>query len=175
MNIRPVEHADLDALLPLSQQLNQMHAAAYPALYRLIPAEDLKHMLVSRIEAETVLFRLAEAEARPLGYLIAERRETAATAFVLAVRSLYLAELMVAPAARGSGVGTALMADLRDQAREMGIAHLELDVGGFNEPARQFFRHQGFGLLRERLSLDIWGFRAGRSRLRALKGLQMLR
>ncbi|MFQ5774059.1 MAG: GNAT family N-acetyltransferase [Kiloniellaceae bacterium] len=56
---------------------------------------------------------------------------------------LYLEDIYVAPAARGKGVGQALMARLARLAIERGWARLDLSVLHWN-PARDFYRRLGF-------------------------------
>lgn len=50
----------------------------------------------------------------------------------------------VAPAARGRGVGDALLAAAIDEARRRGRARAVLDVGVANAPARALYRRHGF-------------------------------
>ena len=58
-------------------------------------------------------------------------------------RGLYLEDLYVTPAARGSGVGRALLAYLARLAIERGCARFEWSVLDWNEPAIGFYRKLG--------------------------------
>ncbi len=57
---------------------------------------------------------------------------------------LYVAALAVAPAARGRGVGTALLGRLEAEARRAGRGRLALDVHRGNDAARAFYARRGF-------------------------------
>lgn len=52
--------------------------------------------------------------------------------------------LFVAPEARGSGVGTALLDAVADEARRRGYAQVRLDVVDTNPRAKALYRHVGF-------------------------------
>ena len=56
---------------------------------------------------------------------------------------VYLEDLYVTPAARGSGAGRALLSALARECAERGYARLELSVLDWNEPAIGFYRRLG--------------------------------
>lgn len=57
--------------------------------------------------------------------------------------SLYLEDLFVAEAARGTGAGRALLTALAREAKARGCARMDWAVLDWNEKARQFYRHIG--------------------------------
>jgi GNAT superfamily N-acetyltransferase len=61
----------------------------------------------------------------------------------LARPGLYLEDLFVKPAARGSGYGRALLTRLAQIAQERGCGRMEWAVLDWNEPAIQFYRKLG--------------------------------
>ncbi len=58
-------------------------------------------------------------------------------------RGLYLEDLYVTPAARGQGVGTALLRHLAGLAIDRGCTRFEWAVLEWNTPARDFYRAMG--------------------------------
>jgi ribosomal protein S18 acetylase RimI-like enzyme len=60
----------------------------------------------------------------------------------------------VAPAARGRGVGDALVAEVLDWCQEQGYEQVELRVVETNEPARRLFLRNGFVPTGEREPLE---------------------
>jgi GNAT superfamily N-acetyltransferase len=58
-------------------------------------------------------------------------------------RGLYLEDLYVTPAARGTGVGAALLRHLAGIAVDRGCARFEWSVLDWNEPAVRFYRALG--------------------------------
>jgi len=71
--------------------------------------------------------------------------------------------LFVAPAARGQGVGTALLDAISQEARKRGYQEVRLDVIDTNPRAKALYLHQGFRELKvQKLGLlrHIFGFKA---------------
>ena len=63
----------------------------------------------------------------------------------------FLHDIVVDPQAQGSGIGTALMEQLRDELLAEGIDRLFLESGNDNHRAHVFFERHGF----ERLSISM--------------------
>ncbi|WP_261958226.1 GNAT family N-acetyltransferase [Streptomyces nigrescens] len=61
----------------------------------------------------------------------------------VALRSLYVDDLVVAAAARSGGVGHALLAHLEERARELRCHSLELDSGTQRTQAHRFYMREG--------------------------------
>jgi ribosomal protein S18 acetylase RimI-like enzyme len=154
MNIRDAAIADLDAVAPLCCLVNQLHVAAHPAIYKRLSIEAARNLLAPRIDDPDYVLRLAEDGANVLGYYCAEIRATLETELVKAYRLFYLAEIMVAPDAQGTGVGRTLVADLRHIAASRKVDRVELDVSAYNAKARAFFEGQGFDRLRTRMRMN---------------------
>lgn len=70
---------------------------------------------------------------------------------------IYLEDLFVRPAARGAGLGKALLAHLAALAVERGCARLEWSVLDWNEPAIGFYRKLGARLMDEWTVMRIDG------------------
>ena len=68
----------------------------------------------------------------------------------LAKPGIYLEDLYVSPAARGEGLGKALLISLARLAVERNCGRLEWSVLDWNEPAIQFYRSLGA------ISMDEW-------------------
>ena len=58
--------------------------------------------------------------------------------------SLLMDGILVAPAARGQGVGTALLDAVKQKARDLGLTNVRLDVIDINPRARALYERQGF-------------------------------
>jgi ribosomal protein S18 acetylase RimI-like enzyme len=98
---------------------------------------------------------VAEVESVVEGYCFAEIQENSSTPILLPSEFIYINELVVRPGSRRSGIGRALVLDLKKFAQQKGITQIKLDVGQFNSEARAFFKSQGFELLREKLSTRV--------------------
>ena len=60
------------------------------------------------------------------------------------MRSLLVEHISVHPAARGQGVGTALMKEAEMLAKELAVQRIQLDSWDFNADAHAFFERLGF-------------------------------
>lgn len=83
---------------------------------------------------------VAQAPSRRCGLLVLQRRGVAG--------SPYIKSIVVAPEARGQGVGATLLAFAEDTARKSS-SHLFLCVSSFNDGARRFYERHGFAAVGE--------------------------
>ncbi len=97
--------------------------------------------------------------ATPKAEVVIAERDGAAIGFALFFHNfstfegrpgIYLEDLFVAPEARGSGAGKALLRHLAQLALDRGCARLEWSVLDWNEPAISFYRSLGAA------SMDDW-------------------
>jgi GNAT superfamily N-acetyltransferase len=105
---------------------------------------------------------------RPAAEVVIARIEDQAVGFALYFTSfstflgrpgLYLEDLYVRPAFRGSGVGSALLRHLADVASRRGYGRLEWAVLDWNEPAIQFYERMGAQALVEWTTYRVTGER----------------
>lgn len=61
------------------------------------------------------------------------------------ITSLYLDDLCVAAEFRGTGAGKALMKAAEEYAKSIGCHNVTLNVWEFNENAKEFYEHLGYG------------------------------
>ncbi len=150
--IRKAEERDVETLTALNADVQDVHAAALPWLFKrpgpdTFPPAEIADLLR---RAENLLF-IAEVDGAAAGYAFAEIIRRYETPFCHAYDTVYLHHISVRPEHRRHGVGTALLGAVRAAAAESGVALVELDVWTFNEAARAFFRRHGFAISNERL------------------------
>ncbi len=97
-----------------------------------------------RPAAEAVIAE--SAEATPLGFALFFQNFSTWTG----LPGMYLEDLYVTPAARGAGVGKALLRHLADIAVTRGYARFEWSVLDWNQPAIDFYRAMGA------MGMDEW-------------------
>jgi GNAT superfamily N-acetyltransferase len=146
--IRPATRADVGELLRLIREL---------AIY-----EKLEHMAVGTPEAlERHLFGerpacealVAEVGGRAVGFAL---YFTTFSTF-LCKPGIYLEDVFVEPAHRGSGIGKALLARLAALVVERGGGRFEWRVLDWNEPSIRFYESLGAAILREWLLARLTG------------------
>jgi ribosomal protein S18 acetylase RimI-like enzyme len=85
---------------------------------------------------------IAERDGVPVAYAMVEPATPSQSWRIDA--SATLETLVVAPDARGEGIGTALIEQVRERVRAAGVTHLGLGVVATNEEAIRFYRRHGF-------------------------------
>ncbi|MCW5611602.1 MAG: GNAT family N-acetyltransferase [Rubrivivax sp.] len=130
LRVRAVRRADLPAVIALDATVTGLHKADYwQRIYRRygMAGQGLRHFLV------------AEAEHRVLGFVIGEVRDwefgQPPCGWVFAID--------VDPRARQHGVGSALLAGLRERFERVGVRVMRTLLARDNTLILSFFRSQG--------------------------------
>jgi putative acetyltransferase len=119
---------------PTSPEGRALLGASHALLTALYPPEDNYFLSVEELAAPHIDFWIAEEGGHPLGCVALARMDGYGE-----VKSLF-----VDPAARGKGVGAALMAALEARAREAGLPVLKLETGDTLHEAHRLYRRHGF-------------------------------
>jgi ribosomal protein S18 acetylase RimI-like enzyme len=133
LSIRSADIHDLDRLAPLFD--------AYRQFYRQPP--DLaraRAFLAERFAHQESLVLLAEQGGEAIGFT----QLYPLFSSVRTVRTWLLNDLFVAPAARRSGAGRALLKSAAEQARMLGAASLSLSTALDNAPAQALYESLGW-------------------------------
>ncbi|CAN5915864.1 GNAT family N-acetyltransferase [soil metagenome] len=132
--LRVATVADVPAILAFIKDL-----AEYEKLsHEVVATEDaLRATLFGARPAAEVI--IAELDSAPVGFALFF---TSYSTF-LAKPGIYLEDLFVRPAARGRGVGSALLAALARIALDRGYGRFEWSVLDWNEPAIKLYRSLG--------------------------------
>jgi GNAT superfamily N-acetyltransferase len=141
INIRPSTPDDVDLLLGFVREL-----AAYerePDAVEATPALVAEALFGTHPAAEAVI---AELDGAPVGFALWFHNFSTWKG----KRGLYLEDLYVSPAARGQGVGKALLIHLARIAVDRGCARFEWWVLDWNRPAIDFYRAMGA------VAMDEW-------------------
>ena len=155
MKIRDALESDLGSIAELLLIVHRLHVSAHPGTYREISRETAVAFLAARMAEEDAYLRVAELDSELIGYCSAAIRSSPSIPLFQPRRFVYVNEVVVEPESRMSGVGRALIADLKELARHQGVEEIELDVAHFNSGANAFFKRQGFELLREKVAVRV--------------------
>jgi len=157
IDIRKAEERDLPLILEFIQAL-----AEYERLRDACVATEqkLRETLFSSPPAAEVI--IARVDGEPMGFALFFHSYST----FLAQRGIYLEDLFVKPAARGQGVGFALLSELARIAVERNCGRLEWAVLDWNQLAIDFYKRIGA------VPLDDWNiFRlTGDSLVRVARG-----
>ncbi len=131
---RPAEARDLDAIAALFDAYRQFYEK--PADLPLA-----RHFISERFQRkESVIIVAADSTGKPVGFT----QLYPAFCSVLADRTFVLYDLFVAPAARGSGAGRALMKAAEAHGRNTGAARLELSTAHTNVIGQSLYESCGW-------------------------------
>ena len=119
---------------PREGQARALVEASHALMQSLYPAEANHYLDLEALAAPDVWFYLATSEDRALGCC------------ALAVKDGYgeVKSLFVDPAARGAGLGRALLAEIEAVARAEGLEWLRLETGTGLDAAHGLYRAHGF-------------------------------
>jgi ribosomal protein S18 acetylase RimI-like enzyme len=150
--VRKAVEEDADKLAALNADVQAIHAAALPWLFKPPGPDTLPPAAVADLleGLENFIF-IAEVDGIAVGYAYAEIVRRPETPFHYARDMVYLHHISVRPEHRRRGVGSALVGAVRAAASDIGISVMALDVWTFNDEARAFFRRHGFATFNERL------------------------
>ncbi|CAN5355440.1 GNAT family N-acetyltransferase [soil metagenome] len=134
MSIRKAVRTDLDQIIAFIEAL-----ADYEKLRHEVRLDrDIldSHLFGAKPMAEVLI---AELDAQPVGFALFFHNFSTFEG----KPGIYLEDLFVNPASRGSGAGKALLSALARLAIERGCARLEWSVLDWNEPAIRFYKSLG--------------------------------
>lgn len=137
-NLRPADPEDLPAIVALIRELADFEKLSH--LVEVTPESLHPHLFGPRPPAEAVVAELQ-------GSVIAFALFFTNFSTFLGKPGLYLEDLYVQPAHRGSGVGKALLQHLGALAVERGCGRFEWSVLDWNENAISFYEKMGASVL----------------------------
>lgn len=132
--IRPATPADVGQILQFIRDLAEYEKSPQSVVATAAQVHDA--MFGNRPVIEAVI---AESNSRPVGFALFFHNYSTWTGW----RGIYLEDLYVAPEARGSGTGKALLGHVARLALERGCARFEWAVLDWNTPAIGFYRSLG--------------------------------
>jgi ribosomal protein S18 acetylase RimI-like enzyme len=150
ITIRRAVEQDAATLAALNADVQALHAAALPGVFKPHGPDSTWEVKPLLVQPENLLF-IAEVDGSAAGYAYAQFREWPETALTHGRDVIYLHHLSVRPEHRRHGVGSALIAAVREAAADAGITLMTLGVWTFNEAARGFFRRNGFAAYTEQM------------------------
>ncbi len=142
--------SDWDGVKRLSVQIHDLHAAWRPDIYYHSEEPYPKEQFLADI-AERLVY-VAKPQGQVLGYVILSILQKGGPGRI-ECKQLRLDVICVDSAARGQGIGKAMVSDVRALARAFGCRELVLSVHPENDDAVVFYQKCGFCI--RTIGLDI--------------------
>jgi ribosomal protein S18 acetylase RimI-like enzyme len=158
--IRAANARDLDALLPIIDEVDALHREQLPHVFQKPdgPPRDRAYMLDVFADESYGLFvahaegpALSYAEGEILGFVQAAIRDAPPIPILVPRRIAVVENLAVREGFRRTGVGRALMRQVECWAEDRGASEIELGVYEFNKAAISFYSKLGYSTSRRRL------------------------
>ena len=140
---RAVEH-DIDDILRLLVEVNMVHHAIRPDLFKGPATKYNAQELAQKLkDDDEPIFVYADDQDRLLGYIFCQTEVTEESPLRTGIRTLYIDDLCVDEKSRGQHVGKALYEYVLDYAKKNGFYNVTLHVWGGNDSALKFYRRMG--------------------------------
>ena len=148
MVIRMAQASDLPRVNELRRQVNDVHVAGKPEMFRPGFTEALQQHVYTLYGSEGHDILVAETEQGIVGFACIKLVDRPETPYRRAQRYLDVDEFGVDERCRRQGIGRALFARIREVAQERGVQRIELNMWEFNEGALRFYEAIGFSTYR---------------------------
>ncbi|MGH1344608.1 MAG: GNAT family N-acetyltransferase [Nannocystales bacterium] len=155
MTTRTATLEDAAALAELNHHVHDIHVEAEPERYSVTDDAAVAEQFRMFIRGVATEVLLAERGGVAIGYVVVVGVERPAQAFAHARRWALVDQIAVAPHARRTGVGRALMDAAAQSARRRGYPELQLDVRAHNKGARAFYESLGYRVAQSRMQKSV--------------------
>ncbi|MBQ7582845.1 MAG: GNAT family N-acetyltransferase [Lachnospiraceae bacterium] len=155
MLVRLAKEADLDRVNELRRQVNDLHVQGRPDIFKPgFPQElrDYVHVIFEDPEQDIVV---AEQGGVICGFAVLHHIQKPETPFMFVRDFLDVDEFCVDQAYRRQGAASAIIAFIKDLAKERGFNRIELNMWEFNQDALAFYEAAGFTTYRRYMEMYL--------------------
>ena len=142
--IRKMTEADFAGILPLQREIQRLHKAGRPDLFRPDAVSFPEEVFRETVNDPAWRCAVCEADGEIAGFLFAWVRRIRGHRNMRDADVLLIDDICVGERFRRRGAGRALFAYAEAAAAEAGCGRIELTVWSFNEDAAAFYRAMGF-------------------------------
>ncbi len=155
VTIRPAVKEDHPAIVTIGFETQEIHAEAYPAIFRQgvsgIPIEYFTRM----IEGESSTVLVAEYEQDVIGYVFLNIQDTPPYSYLVPRRVAEISDIAVLRAHKSKGIGHQMFAASIEWAKTREATSLELQVWEFNKNAIDFYERLGMVPINRTMLLSL--------------------
>ena len=155
MNIRIATESDLPRINELRRQVNDLHTAARPDMFKPGFPQEVQNHLYTMFQADNRHILVVENSGQIIAFACLAEIESPATPYRPARRFLEVDEVGVDECARHQGIGRKLFEEIRRTAKALGYARVELNMWDFNENALKFYEAIGFTTYRRYTEMNV--------------------
>ncbi len=155
MEIRLAKESDLDAVNELRRQVNDLHVAGKPDVFKPGFPDELRDFIHVIWNDPAQDIAVAEADGTVCGFAVLHHICRPETPFMYERDFLDIDEFCVDEGFRRQGVATALVGFIREYAKERGFRRIELNMWEFNLGALAFYEAAGFKTFRRYMEMFV--------------------
>ena len=155
MTIRFAEYEELDRVNELRRQVNELHVEGKPEIFKPGFPDELRDFIHVIFRDPLKKIVVCESGGEICGFAVLSRIEKPETPFKLARVYLDIDEFGVDEAHRRQGIASAMVAFIRDYAKQEGFDWIELNMWEFNQDALKFYEAVGFSTYRRYMEMKL--------------------
>ena len=146
LSIRVIGSQEADLILPLLEIVHSVHSSARPDIFRVdTDRSELSSVLQKWLAQSTMTALVAmNSDGRAYGYLIFEVQEREMHPLLQPSRRGFLHHICVDPSIRRIGIAAALVAEMKQRLRALGIERVATAYWAFNAPSAALMAKVGF-------------------------------
>ena len=155
INVRFAGEGDLDRVNELRRQVNDLHVAGKPEVFKpgfCAELRDFIHVIREDPQKEIVV---AEVDGKVCGFAVLNHIVRPENPFMFERNFLDIDEFGVDEKCRRRGAASAMIAFILDYAKEKGYPRLELNMWEFNQDALAFYEAVGFTTYRRYMEIKL--------------------
>ena len=155
MPVRFAEKKDLERVNALRRQVNDLHVAGRPDIFKPGFPKELRDYIFAVFNDPRQAIVVNERDGVIRGYAFLNHITRLETPYMHERDYLDIDEFGVDEACWRQGVATEMMAFIRVYAKEKGFAKIELNMWEFNRTALAFYEAMGFATYRRYMEADV--------------------
>lgn len=153
--IRKAEKRDIEGLIALLYQVDAVHNAIRPDLFKGNTPKYSEEDLANIIDDESSPIFVFEDDGKVVGHAFCQITEVRNHRLLQDIKTLYIDDICVDEKTRGKHVGRMLYEYVLDYARGIGCYNITLNVWEGNDPAVAFYKAMGMKVQKTGMEIII--------------------
>ena len=153
VSLRFARAEDLERINILRRQVNDLHVAGKPEVFRPGFGDELRDYIYTILANPQMKIVVAEADQQICGFAVLNHIIRPENPFMYARDFLDIDEFGVDESHRRQGIASAMIRFIRDYARDQGFSRIELNMWEFNHTALAFYEATGFRTFRRYMEI----------------------
>ena len=155
MKIRVASENDLDSVNELRKQVNELHAAGKPEVFKPEFSQGMRDFIYQIWNDPEQVIIVAEMDSAICGYAVLHHIIRPENPAKWEQDFLDIDEFGVDEACRRQGIATEMIAFIREFAANRGYSRIELNMWEFNKEALAFYEAVGFTTFRRFMEISL--------------------